>query len=121
MLYTTVPAILSGPMDMTLEYSDDLTATFTCSAFGGNNSVLVLSWTHSLGASLNEGTETTTVNPDNSYTSTITTDTLTLEGRGSEYTCHVEYDGSSEENEATATLSVGKKIQCIVLTAGTKI
>ena len=94
---------------MTLEYSDDLTATFTCSAFGGNNSVLVLSWTHSVGASLNTDTESTTVNPDNSYTSSITTDTLIVEDRGSEYTCYAEYDGSSEVNEATASLSIGKK------------
>ena len=93
---------------MTLEYSDDLTATFSCTTFGGNNSVLVLSWTHSAGASLNADTESTTVNSDNSYTSTITTDTLTLGARGSEYICEVEYDGSSEENEATATLSIGK-------------
>ena len=93
---------------MTLEYSDDLTATFTCTAFGGNNSVLVLSWTHSAGASLNTDTESTTVNPDNSTTSTITTDTLTVEDRGSEYTCDVTYDGSSSANEATATLSIGK-------------
>ena len=106
----SVPAILSGPVDTTLEYSDDLTATFSCTAFGGNNSVLVLSWTHSAGANLNADTENTTVSPDDSYTSTITTDTLTLDDRGSEYTCEVEYDGSASVNEATATLSIGKEI-----------
>ena len=100
-------------MDMTLEYSDDLTATFSCTAFGGNNSVLVLSWTHSVGANFNTDTESTTINPDdNTYTSTITTDTLTLDDRGSEYTCDAEYDGSSSANEATATLSIGKEIYC---------
>ena len=104
---STVPAILSGPVDMTLEYSDDLTVTFTCSAFGGNNSVLVLSWTHSAGANLDTDTESTTVNPDNS-TSSITTDILTLGARGSNYTCDVTYNGSSSANEATATLSIGK-------------
>ena len=98
-------------MDMTLEYSDDLTASFTCTAFGGNNSVLVLSWTHSVGTSFNTDTENTIVNPDdNSYTSTITTDTLTLGDRGSQYSCDAEYDGSSSANEATATLSIGKSL-----------
>ena len=103
-------------MDVTLEYSDDLTATFTCTAFGGDNSVLVLSWTHSAGASLNADTENTTVNPDNNYTSTITTDTLTLDDRGNEYVCHVEYDGGSEENVATATLSIGKSSEVYIVT-----
>ena len=107
-LLTTVPAILTGPMDMTLEYSDDLTATFTCTAFGGDGAMLVFTWSTDSTAGLDTSSQGETLNPDNSITSTITTNTLTPHDRDSIYTCMVTYDGSSVENEETATISVGK-------------
>ena len=109
LVFVIVPAIVSGPMDMTIEYSDDLTATFTCTAFGGNDAVLVFTWSAAGSpAGLNMTSERETLNPDNSATSTITTNTLSLADRGSQYTCDVEYDGSSEGNDAEATLNIGK-------------
>ena len=102
----TVPAILSGPVNMTLEYSDDLTATLTCTAFGGNDAVLDFAWySANSAAEVNVTSERETLNPDNSTTSTITP---TLDDRESEYTCYVEYAGSSDGNQETATLSIGK-------------
>ena len=104
----TVPAILSGPVNMTLEYSDDLTATLTCTAFGGNDAVLDFAWYYANSAAeVNVTSERETLNPDNSTTSTIII-TLTLDDRESEYTCYVEYAGSSDGNQETATLSIGK-------------
>ena len=94
---------------MTLEYSDDLTATFTCTAFGGDGAMLVFTWSApDSTAGLDISSQRETLNPDNSITSTITTNTLTLADRDSMYTCAVAYDGSSVENEETATISVGK-------------
>ena len=110
LVFVIVPAIVSGPMDMTIEYSDDLTATFTCTAFGGNDTVLVFTWSQAGSpAGLNMTSERETLNPDNSTTSTITTNTLSLADRGSQYVCDVEYDGSSEGNDAEATLNIGKR------------
>ena len=95
---------------MTLEYSDDLTATFTCTAFDGDGAMLVFTWsdTNSV-AGLDISSQSETLNPDNSTTSTITTNTLTLADRDSEYTCTVIYDGSSFGNEETATIIIGGK------------
>ena len=94
---------------MTLEYSDDLTATFTCTAFGGDGAMLVFTWSATDSpAGLNTSSQMETLNPDNSITSTITTNTLTLADRDSEYTCTVVYDGNLLGNEETATISIGK-------------
>ena len=93
---------------MTLEYSDDLTTTFTCTAFGGDGAMLVFTWSTDSPAGLDTSSQSETINPDNSATSTITTYTLTLADRDSEYTCSVAYEGSSLGNEETATISVGK-------------
>ena len=93
---------------MTLEYSDDLTATFTCTAFGGDGAMLVFTW--SPANSIAGSSQMETTNPDNSTTSTITTNTLTADDRSSMYNCTVVYDGSSVENEETATLNIGKVI-----------
>ena len=95
-------------MDITLEYSDDLTATFTCTAFGGDGAMLVFTWSTDSPAGLNTSSQRETLNPDNSVTSTIT-NTLTLTDRDSEYTCTVIYDGSSFGNEETATIIIGAK------------
>ena len=117
MLYiTAVPAILTGPMNVTLEYSDDLTATFNCTAFGGDGAMLVFTWsaTDSL-AGLNISSQMETLNPDNSTTSTITTNTLTPDDRDSMYTCVVVYNGSLDESMETATLDIGEIIYDITV------
>ena len=106
---STVPAIQQGPVDMILEYSDDLTATFACTAFGGDDSTLQFDWDESYSnAGLNHDTELTISNTNNSVTSTITTNTLTLHDRGSEYVCEVEYQSGAFANMNTATLNIGK-------------
>ena len=106
---SVVPAILRGPVDMTLEYSDDLTAIFTCTAFGGDDATLEFDWDESdSSAGLNDDTEMTITNTNNSVTSTITTNTLTLDDRGSEYACEVEYQSGAFANMNTATLNIGK-------------
>ena len=73
-------------MNMTLEYSDDdLTATFTCTAFGGDGAMLVFTWSATDStAGLDIYSQSETLNPDYSTTSTITTNTLTLADRDSE-------------------------------------
>ena len=108
---TTVPAILTRPMDVTLEYSDnDLTAPFTCTAFGGDGAMLVFTWLTNSASGLNTSSLSETINPDNSITSTITTNPLTVDDSGKEYTCDVIYQGGSEVNDAKATLNIGEKI-----------
>ena len=105
----TVPAILTGPMDIILEYSDDLTATFTCTAFGGDGAMLVFTWSDTNStAGFNTSSQSETLNPNSSTTSTITTNTLTLADRDSEYTCTVIYNSSSIGNEETANITIGK-------------
>ena len=100
---------------MTLEYSDDdLTATFNCTTFGGDGAMLVFTWSATNSpAGLDTSLQMETLNPDNSTTSTITTNTLTADDRSSMYTCTVAYDGSSVENEETATLNICKIIDYV--------
>ena len=93
---------------MTLEYSDNLTATFTCTAFGGDGAMLVFDWATNSPAGFDTSSQMETTNADNSTTSTITTNTLTEDDRDSMYTCAVVYNGSSVENEETATISICK-------------
>ena len=95
---------------MTLEYSDDdLTATFTCTAFGGDGAMLDFTWSDTDSpAGLDISSQSQILNPDNSVTSTITTNTLTVGDSGSEYSCDVMYQGGSEESEAMATLNIGE-------------
>ena len=94
---------------MTLEYSDDLTATFTCTAFGGDDAVLVFTWSDTNStAALNASSQSETLNSNNSVTSTITTNTLTLADRDSEYTCTVVYEGTLPKNEEKANITIGK-------------
>ena len=94
---------------MTLEYSDDdLTATFTCTAFGGDGAMLDFTWLTYSPAGFDASSQSETLNPDNSTTSTITTNTLTVDDSGSEYTCDVMYQSGSEVNDATASLNIGK-------------
>ena len=96
---------------MTLEYSDDdQTATFTCTAFGGDGAMLNITWVTNSASGFNTSSQMETLNSDNSTTSTITTNTLTVDDSGSEYTCDVMYQGGSDESDATATLNIGKYI-----------
>ena len=106
--YLLVPAILMGPEDMILEYSDVLTATFTCTAFGGNDAELLFNWNPTAG--FNDDSLKQMINPnDNSTTSTITTDPLTLSDRGETYSCNVEYD-LNQRNAEAATLAIGENL-----------
>ena len=105
-----VPAILSVK-DVTVEYSDSLTASFSCNAFGGNNSAINIDLIPPSGSSgLNESSRTVMTNGDGSTTLTISTNQLTLADRGSEYTCDVSYQGapSEQDNEDLAILYIGK-------------
>ena len=98
-------------MDMTLEYSDnDFTASFTCTALGGDDAMLVFTWLTNSASGLNLFSQSETINPDNSTTSTITTNTLTMDDSGKEYTCDVIYQGGSEVSDAKATLIIGENI-----------
>ena len=115
-----VPAILSGPMDVTVEYSDTLTASFSCTASGGNGTMLDFIWSTNSASGLDSATQADMVNTDGSITSTISTYLLELSDRGSEYTCDVSYSGSSEESEDSATLTIGTLFttgtwSCIIL------
>ena len=110
--YHSVPAILSV-MDVTVEYSDSLTASFSCNAFGGNNSAInidLIPPTSGSSGLINESSRTVMTNPDGSTTLTISTNQFTLADRGSEYTCDVSYQGapSGQDNEDFAMLYIGK-------------
>ena len=105
-----VPVILMGPLDMTLEYRDLLTATFTCTAFGGDHAQLLITWTFpSSDTGYNTSSRIEIHNSDNSTTSRITTLPLSLSDRGSQSTCDVAYaSGPTAEVEASATLNIGE-------------
>ena len=107
--YHPVPAILSMK-NVTVEYSDSLTASFSCNAFGGNNSAIDIDLIPPSGSSgLNQSSRTVMTNQDGSTTLTISTNQLTLDDRGSEYTCDVSYQGapSGQDNEDVAMLYIG--------------
>ena len=73
-----VPAIMNVD-DVTVKYSDDATATFSCTAHGGNDESLVFFWSPL--NYFNSDTQVETKNADNSTTSTITTHPLSLNDR----------------------------------------
>ena len=96
--------------NVTVEYSDSLTASFSCNAFGGNNSAIDIDLIPPSGSSgLNQSSRTVMTNQDGSTTLTISTNQLTLDDRGSEYTCDVSYQGapSEQDNEDVAMLYIG--------------
>ena len=62
-------------------------------------------WTASGATSV--GSPTNTLNADNSTTSSVTTDPLDLDDRGSVITCDVRYSGGTEVDDDTATLYIG--------------
>ena len=98
---------MMGPVDMTLEYSDTLTATFTCTAFGGDGAQLEFHWAPA--TAFVSDSQMEEMNTDNSTTSTITTNPLTLSDRGDTYTCRVEYEGSSFDSESEAVVNIGEE------------
>ena len=106
------------PEDMILEYSDVLTATFTCTAFGGDDAPLTIDWQpQGAGATrFNISSRTDVINADNSTTSSITTLPLSLSDRGETYICDVTYESApSDDNEAPATVDIGEytcKVKC---------
>ena len=95
---------------MTLEYRDVLTASLTCTAFGGDSAQLIFTWISPSGVTgYNTSSNIEIQNSDNSTTSRITTLPLSLSDRGSEYTCDVAYASVPfEDNEASAALNIGK-------------
>ena len=97
-----------GPVVMTLEYSDTLTATFTCTAFGGDGAQLVFHW--SPASTFDTSSQMEERNQDNSTTSTITTNPLTLSERGDTYACGVEYDGGSSDSYSEAVVNIGEPL-----------
>ena len=98
--------------DVTVEYKDDLTASFTCTAFGGDNEELVFTWiTPNDATNFDANTQVETLNADNSTTSTIITLPLSLSDRMQVYACDVAYDGFPDRDaESSATLNIGKII-----------
>lgn len=111
-----VPAIQQEPVDMTLEYRDGLTATFTFTAFGGDGAMLIFDWSASdSDAGLNLDSENETTNINGSITSTIATNTLTLRDRESRFTCEVRYIMTTSPVRTTATLNIGKRIAALLI------
>ena len=65
------------------------------------------------GTQFNASSRVEVENSDNSTTSTITTNPLSLSDRGNSYTCDVAYASNpTQEDEASATLNIGK-FRCI--------
>ena len=108
-LLNAVPAILSGPMDLYLKYSENLMATFTCTAFGGSGIEIEFSWSATK-SSIGFSSLVETLNDDDSITSTVTTNVFSPEDSGGEYRCAVNFNGSNTyESSETATLGIGKR------------
>ena len=95
---------------MILEYSDVLTATFTCTAFGGDDAPLAIDWLARIGhTGFNISSRTDDINADNSTTSSITTLPLSLSDRGSMYTCDVTYESApGDDAEVSATVDISE-------------
>ena len=111
----SVPAILSGPMNTTLEYSDNLTASFTCTVFGGSGTDIVFLWYITNlydGEPQNDfNSIVETLNADNSITSTVITSTLSVGSVANifEVFCCVHYNGSNDVDCEEATMNIGKR------------
>ena len=99
-------------MNVTLEYSDELTATFTCTAFGGSGAEIVFLWyivNPHLGMQQTGFNSTVeTLNADNSITSVATTNTFSVEDTMNLFLCCVHFNGCNDEHCETATVSIGK-------------
>ena len=99
-----------GPEDMILEYSHVLTATFTCTAFGGDDAPLTIDWVARSGVTgFNISSGIDGINADNSTTGSITTLPLSLSDRGSMYTCDVTYESApGDDTEASASVDISE-------------
>ena len=106
-----------GPTATPIQYSDDLTATLTCTAFGGDGVELMFSWFSPNNAvPFNADSQVEIVNEDYNTTSIITTNPLLLDHRGEMYACAVAYASNpSEENEVLATLNIGEIMTSVLL------
>ena len=107
----SVPAIWRGPVNTSLIYNDHLTVSFSCNAFGGDEIELDFVWSTTSSSGLNDTSETRFIDPmDNSTTSEIHTNILSVSDRGSVYMCRVRYaDATTLGNPETATIiSIGK-------------
>ena len=89
---------------MEVSDNDNVTAFFTCTAFGGDDAVLDITW-----SGLNVLLESGNLNPDNSITSTLITGVLTLEDRG-DVTCTVMFQDGINGSRETASLNIGTRI-----------
>ena len=100
-------------MDLTLEYRDGLTATFTCTAFGGSGAEIEFLWktiTPPFGTQQTGFNFTVeTLNANGSITSIATTDILSVEDMANFFLCCVRFNGNNAENCETATISIGKR------------
>ena len=103
-----MPAILTGPMNKTQEYGEDLMATFTCTAFGGNDAEIVFVWYPQFVFF----STVESLNADGSITSTASSIIPFIHFMGNRtglYSCCVYFHGSSiDQNCDTATISIGK-------------
>ena len=114
--YYSVPAIV---LDQTVDPTDrPYNATFTCTAYGGDDLLLQFAWSDSLSSTgLNSSTQNEITNVNGSITSSISTNNLSLEDDGSQYTCTVSYsDQENAQHSATGTLTIGEFTLYIQLT-----
>ena len=116
--YYSVPAIVLGPLNQTVDPTDHpYNATFTCTAYGGDGLLLQFAWSDSVSTGLNTSTQNEIINGNGSITSSISTNNLSLEDDGSQYTCTVSYsDQENAEHSATGTLTIGEFTIYIQLT-----
>ena len=95
-------------MNITQEYGEDLTATFTCTAFGGNDAEIVFVWNPQFVFF----STVESFNADGSITSTANTIIPFIHFMGNRtglYSCCVYFYGSSiDQNCDTATITIGK-------------
>ena len=102
-------------MNVTLEYSDNLTASFTCTAFGGSGTDIVFLWyitnLYDGGPQNDFNSIVEIFNADNSITSTATTSTLSVGTVANifDILCCVHYNGSNAEHCEEAIMNIGKR------------
>ena len=119
--FASVPAILNepGPVDINLVYSDNLTAVFTCNAFGGDGAMLDFQWSiinsDSTLAVLDQNSDTVSqreeINEEDNSTTSEVIINVTLADRGNIYACQVRYsrdDATFGMPETATILSIGK-------------
>ena len=104
-------------MNVTLEYSNELMATFTCTAFGGYYSEIEFVWSAEDVQNYSISTFEYVNSVDYSTTSIVTMTIHSTNNRRSQYSCCVYYkydyyyyQSSFDENCETATINIGKKI-----------